>query len=359
LTREGLQVLNRLATRSGYRAFHLVCNDGNKRDRAWAQFSAATVDPLRALVELFLLLRPIDPSRARAVLGATLLEELVADQVLVETPQGIVTDRLILLSFRSLLFFCEHLPRPQIYFGADSVALGVYQSPVPGGVVIDVCSGSAIQAMIAALHARRAYAVEINPRAARIASRNVMMNHLEDRVQVFNLPLEQFAQQVPEPADLVTANPPLLPIPETLDYPFVGDGGPDGLAVTRRILDLYLPHLSAAGGVEFIGCGLGTDGRATFVDSVHDTLARHGARGRVFLVGRSRLERGDGFHDSLVMTAAVNSRIDLEVSHSVCALHFERLGANQMYLFFMRVERGGHGEVEIVDVSDGSQSWFS
>ncbi len=35
--------------------------------------------------------------------------------------------------------------------------------------------------------------------------------------------------------DLICMNPPLLPIPSGLGYPFIGDGGPDGLAVTRRV----------------------------------------------------------------------------------------------------------------------------
>ncbi len=42
---------------------------------------------------------------------------------------------------------------------------------------------------------------------------------------------------------LVVVNPPLLPIPDEIPYPFVGDGGQSGLDITLHILKGGDTHL--------------------------------------------------------------------------------------------------------------------
>jgi methylase of polypeptide subunit release factors len=216
--------------------------------------------------------------------------------------------------------------------------------------------------MISAQHGARAYAVEINPKAAHIADVNLRLNALNDKVQLVNQSLEDFAANVEEPLDLVTFNPPLLPVPEVLYYPFVGDGGADGLDVTRRALELYLPHLSAGGGIEFIGCGLGRGTDPLFVREFEEILSRHESSGRVLLIGHCDLRRGDAFYESLVLTAAMNSDVTFDLAEAVYEQHFAKLGFETLYTFFMRVERPLVGEqralIVITDLSEGGKSWF-
>jgi hypothetical protein len=333
------QAFRRLLIDSGYRTYHMLFGDGNQRFKDWEVHAARLEDPLRGLVQLFLLRQPIDKTRARTILGETILEALFADRILVETMDGVWTDELILISFRSLFFFHEYKLSPAIYFGFDSVALGLYQNPTPGGISLDLCSGSSIQAMIAAQHSRRAYGVEINPRAANIARFNVRLNALEDKVQIVNRSLEDYADEVAEPLDLVTFNPPLLPVPPALDYPFVGDGGGDALDISRRALHAYLPHLAPGGAIEFIGCGLGVNGHPTFADDLAAITAEYGTRAHTHLVGHAPLRRGDPFYESLVLTTSMSSEVPIEFCLEVFDAHFAKIGMTDLWLFFFRGTR--------------------
>ncbi len=357
----------RIVNDAGYRTFHLAFGDGNHRVADWERHLPRLEDPLRGLVELFLLRRMLDARRVRALLGDEVTTALVAEQILVEAGGDIWSDRLLLICFRSILFFHEIERDPRVYFGSDSIALGLYQTPTPGGVSLDLCSGSAIQAMIAAQHGRKAYACEINPRAAAVARVNVALNGLEDKVEVINRSLEDYAAEVKEPLDLVTFNPPLLPVPGLLRYPFVGDGGGDALDVSRRALQLYLPRLAPGGAIEFIGCGLGRDGEPTFVDDVTAIMSEHGARTHAHLLGHALLQRGDQFYDSIVHTAALNTpEVPLEGCFEIFDLHFAKLGYTDIWLFFVRGLRDAEvvaaarppTPAQITDIAE-SASWFA
>jgi release factor glutamine methyltransferase len=359
-----VQAFARLLVGQGFRAFHLAFGDGNRSCAKWRRFAGSAGAPLRTLIDLFLLQSIVDADQVIAVTGRTIYDELLADRILVQVRDGVCTPGLILISFRSLLFFHELTPRPGIYFGNDSIALGIYQTPSFAGVTLDLCSGTAIQAMISAQHGAKAYAVEINPKAAHVARFNLRLNALADKVELVNCSLEDFAESLQARLDLVTFNPPLLPVPEVLDYPFVGDGGADGLDVTRRALELYLPHLAPGGAIEFIGCGLGRGRTPVFVDDLAAILRRHGAHGQALLAGRWELRRGDPGYDSLVGTAAMNSKITVDLADAVYEQHFQKLGADSIYTFFMRGERPRDGEgpwpppVAIIDVSEGGMNWF-
>lgn len=74
--------------------------------------------------------------------------------------------------------------------------------------VLDMGTGSGVCAVIAARHARRVVAVDINPAAVRCARINVLMNRVEDRVEVLEGDL--FAPVAGRRFDVVLFNPPFL-----------------------------------------------------------------------------------------------------------------------------------------------------
>jgi release factor glutamine methyltransferase len=74
--------------------------------------------------------------------------------------------------------------------------------------VLDMGTGSGVCAVIAAKHARRVVAVDINVEAVRCAGINVLMNHLEHKIDVRQGDL--FAPVAGERFDLVLFNPPFL-----------------------------------------------------------------------------------------------------------------------------------------------------
>ena len=74
--------------------------------------------------------------------------------------------------------------------------------------VLDMGTGSGVCAVLAARHARRVVAVDINPEAARCAQINALLNHVEHRIEVRCGDL--FAPVAGERFDLVLFNPPFL-----------------------------------------------------------------------------------------------------------------------------------------------------
>ena len=74
--------------------------------------------------------------------------------------------------------------------------------------VLDMGTGSGVCAVIAARHARRVVAVDINPEAVRCAGINALMNHLEHRIDVRHGDL--FGPVPAERFDIILFNPPFL-----------------------------------------------------------------------------------------------------------------------------------------------------
>lgn len=74
--------------------------------------------------------------------------------------------------------------------------------------VLDMGTGSGVCAVFAAKHAARVVAVDINPAAVRCAGINVLLNHVDDKVEVRQGDL--FSAVAGEQFDLVLFNPPFL-----------------------------------------------------------------------------------------------------------------------------------------------------
>jgi methylase of polypeptide subunit release factors len=78
----------------------------------------------------------------------------------------------------------------------------------PDAEVLDMGTGSGVCAVLAARHARRVVAVDINAEAVRCAGINALMNHLEHKIEVRHGDL--FAPVAAERFDLILFNPPFL-----------------------------------------------------------------------------------------------------------------------------------------------------
>jgi len=76
----------------------------------------------------------------------------------------------------------EDVFNPKFYFTSEFMARHIEVSP--DDEVLDMGTGSGIQAIIAGQKAKRVVAVDINPEAVRYARRNVQVNNLEDKVTV-------------------------------------------------------------------------------------------------------------------------------------------------------------------------------
>ena len=125
------------------------------------------------------------------------------------------------------------------------------------GRVLDLCTGSGCLAVLAAMRFANAMvdAVELSKDALQVARRNVAQHRMRNRVRLLQGDL--FAPLEGRRYNLIVSNPPYvddagmkrLP-PECRHEPRMAfDGGADGLAIVRRIIDEAGQHLTSRGGL--------------------------------------------------------------------------------------------------------------
>jgi release factor glutamine methyltransferase len=130
------------------------------------------------------------------------------------------------------------IPRPETETLVD---LALARQPTH---VVDVGTGSGCIAVSVAVHLDRAtvYGIDISPAALAVARRNVERHGVAGRVRLM---VGDILSPRPGPVDLVVSNPPYVPTGEYASLPvsvrdhepwLALDGGPDGLAVIRRLL---------------------------------------------------------------------------------------------------------------------------
>ena len=352
----------RTLKQSGYRQFYLAFGDANFRKQDWARAARGLPRPLSELVRLFLLQEPVARKKLQALLGQAFIQKLLASGVLQEQQANLVSDSFFLIFCRGYALFCQMVLHPLAYFGDDSVALAAYQTPSPGGKVLDLCCGTGIQSFVAASSAADVTAVEIRKETCRIAELNRNLNHLQERVKLVCSSAEEFAQTNKQQYDRIIFNPPLVPMPAGYRFPLAGNGGPDGLAVTRRIIALYGRRLSEQGSMEFIGTGLGTQSRPLVCDQLRMLARRFGLEGRVQLLSQHPIRAfAPVFESSVSLLAADNDLEPAEAREKLLA-HFSKLEQDTYWMFFASLHpsyRGSKKELCVVDLTKSFWgSWF-
>ena len=207
--------------------------------------------------------------------------------------------------------------------------------------VLDLCTGSGIQALQLAGRAERVVAVDINPRAAAVANFNARLNGVENvDVRVGDL----YAPVRGERFDVITANPPFVASPYA-KAPSYHSGGPRGDRILRRII---------AG------------------------LARHlGEGGRAFAITHLAVRGGEDVHSvaskwfrdfpgrALVLVVETGAPVDLAAAQALFALdrglrayaaevrrwveYLRRRRVERVSALLIAAERGAHRGVEVVD----------
>ena len=195
---------------------------------------------LEDLLRLFQLRAKIGEDRARSLLGAEGYEFLL-DQGALSSEGGLVSARVDLFPVGELVVATDHRYQilesdklsedPVMYLGLDSVGLVNSAPRVDVERHLDLCTGSGVQALVAASYSDYVVGVDLNPRAIRFARFNADLNdicHVDFRLGNLYEPVadEQFGS--------ITANPPFVPSPdESLGF---RDGGKNGEAILSRIV---------------------------------------------------------------------------------------------------------------------------
>jgi ribosomal protein L3 glutamine methyltransferase len=163
--------------------------------------------------------------------------------------------------------------------------------------VLDLCTGSGCLAVLAAMRFPNATvdAVDISADALGVAARNVADHGLAARITLHQGDL--FAPVGRQRYDLILSNPPYVDAagmaslpPECRHEPAIAlDGGADGIAVLRRIIDNAGRHLTRDAGLL---CEVGRDRpilEATYPDAGFLWLDTEDSSGEVFWLGAAEL----------------------------------------------------------------------
>lgn len=249
------------------------------------------------------------------------------------------------------LFLQREVGNPSAYFGDDTIGLACRVRAPIGGTSLDFCAGPGTQGLIASRTAKRVTLVETNPVAAAIARLNVAANRASNVTVLWaDLATCKFSDQF----DHVTANPPLLPVPQDLDYPFVGNGGEDGLSVTRKILARLPELLKPTGRAQIIGVGLGSDKHLSFLEPLQDAASQFGLGVIVTVVGRVPVAPGTPYFDGLVQTVVSTSQVEAARASASYSELILRNEASQLCSFALQVTHGD-GAVAVHDLSKNNR----
>lgn len=139
------------------------------------------------------------------------------------------------------------------HFGDDGILLDPHRVTR----VLDLCTGSGCLAVLAARRFPRAHvdAVDLSGDALDVARRNVRDHRLSRRITLH--PGDLFGPLGDNKYDLIISNPPYVDAQGMAELPrecryepaMAFDGGPDGIAIIRRIIDAAPRFLKPRGGL--------------------------------------------------------------------------------------------------------------
>jgi SAM-dependent methyltransferase len=164
-----------------------------------------------------------------------------------------------LYPLRDRLFFTDHrfahmpwikqrIPRdPVMHFAPETYWLARATIRRRARAVLDLGSGSGVQAILAAAHADRAVGIDSNPRAVNFARLNATLNDAWNAVFMEG---DLFHPIGGERFDLILASPPSVPAP-VYEHRW-RDGGPSGADVLRRVVAALPDHLAATGMAQIV-----------------------------------------------------------------------------------------------------------
>jgi release factor glutamine methyltransferase len=339
----------------GYGEFLASFVPTSVRPDAWQRAAAVIDGPLRTVIGLFLLGEAVFPEAL-----PTRIQEMCSTLTRLGFCDEVASGRLrlpglVLLRLHGYWLFVQ---RPQIsptlYFGDDSVALANRLRPPAGSRTLDLCAGPGAQSLVCSARSNEVVAVEANPVAAALCQENVSLNLLSDRISIRCGDLYEPVKGV---FDYVVCNPPLLPIPKELDYPFVGDGGHDGLAVVRRVVAGLPQYLSGDGACHILGTTPSDGFLPVALTEVEEWTSSY--RLDMILTTTAHVDAtlGATWTRSVAATVSAHSGCSFDYAHETIANGYARQRATHVCAYYLRIVRG-KPNLRVIDVSTNPPSGF-
>lgn len=211
---------------------------------------------LADLIRLFLLRIELPHDQIRSIFGDTCFEAMAKLGILIQRGDLWASrvdiycaDRLLIATdHRYMLFEEDHLDEdPVMYIGLDSMGL-VHTAPrYPSSRLLDLCTGSGIQALVGSRYSSHVTGVDINPRAIRFAMFNSQLNGINNVCFVHG---DIYSAVPGQKFDLILANPPFVPSPRrNLRF---RDGGTRGEEILCRIIKEAADYLTTTGKLHIV-----------------------------------------------------------------------------------------------------------
>ena len=212
-------------------------------------------EPFQTIVRLFCFGEAVESARVESHAPRDLISILEAFGLVRRNGDLIAAGGFRLVDHMGLFLFCEAVSSSaRLYYGQDSLVLSRQLFPAEGRV-LDLCAGVGAQALVCAQTATSVTAVEMEPLAEGVFRINAELNGLSHRVEY--LIGDLFEPIAGRRFDLICCNPPFMPVPPGVRFPRFADGGPDGLAIVRRLLTGLPEVLAPHGRCHVVGALLG------------------------------------------------------------------------------------------------------
>ncbi|MFH1722245.1 MAG: HemK2/MTQ2 family protein methyltransferase [Candidatus Altiarchaeota archaeon] len=130
-----------------------------------------------------------------------------------------------------------YLPSDDSYLLAENLDVG------EGDSVLDIGTGCGLAALFAAQKAQKALGIDINPHAVELARYNATLNEIAN----VSFHESDMFEDVHGSFDLITFNPPYLPVAEDDELGKAWAGGEGGMKVIKRFLGQVGKHLAPDG----------------------------------------------------------------------------------------------------------------
>lgn len=312
---------------------------------------------IQKIISFFMLGEPIEKKVLENELEQSVINYLYCEQIINQDDTHYWMNNYVLTSYCNCYFVVSNVfyyptcqgKEQKPYIGCDSYWLSRIIVNKLSGEVLDLCSGSGIQAILAAKTAQHVVAVDIDEESATIAAFNSCLNGVSDKINIRTGNLYDVLNEE-EKFDYIISNPPFIPIPDNIDFHKCGDGGADGAEIIRRILNGYTTHLKKNGEAIMIGQCIGDNNKPFIIQNIDECINE--LETRVVVSGRTLIkEQANGFAE---LARLYNNKDSNEIKSDAWLEVYNVLNVEYFYNFtlFAYNNAGEHKLIRINDTWD-------
>lgn len=314
------------------------------------------LNPLKQdLFCFFALGEPIKKSKIYEVLCPNVIDYFVEIEIMNQDDVDVWMNNFLITSYCNCYFVVSNVyyyPTNQSfeqkpYIGIDTYWLSRIVVNRTHGRVLDLCTGSGIQGILAAKNSSYVVGVDIDPLSVKIATFNTILNEVDEKMQIRLGSLYEPVKD--EQFDFILSNPPFIPIPSNVNFPICGDGGEDGLLIIREILSGYSSHLTDKGTGIMIGQAIGNRKSVFLCHDIQSILCEFS--NQIILSGKLTIENQAFNFADLANKLNCNNQ---PVSSDMWMDIYKKIGADFLYNYTLFSEKTNSYNFEEIFIDE---SW--